>query len=66
MDRAVIDSLHLFLRNSDVLTNLLIRDIRILDGIEASSNTSMAHNTLMKSAISSLKIKKAKNWDGVA
>ena len=44
MDRVVIDSLHLFLRISDVLTNLLIRDIRILDGIEASSNTSMAHN----------------------
>ena len=44
MDRVVIDSLHLFLRISDVLTNLLIRDVRILDGIEASSNTSMAHN----------------------
>ena len=44
MDRVVIDSLHLFLRISDVLTNLLIRDIRILDGIEASSNTTMAHN----------------------
>ena len=44
MHCVMIDSLHLFLRISDVLTNLLIRDMRILDGIEASSNTSKAHN----------------------
>ena len=37
----MIDSLHLFLRITDVLTNLLIRDPRILDGIEESS---AAHN----------------------
>ena len=45
MNRVVIDSLHLFLRISDVLINLLIRDIRILDGIETSNNiTSTTHN----------------------
>ena len=38
------DSLNLFLRISDVLTNLLIRDIRILDGIEISSKRDMAQN----------------------
>ena len=31
----VIDSLHLFLRISDVLINLLIRDLRIMDGISS-------------------------------
>ena len=31
--RVVIDSLHLFLRITDVLINLLIRDLRIYDGI---------------------------------
>ena len=44
MDHVMIDSLHLFLRISDVLTNLLIRDLRILDGIETSSNISTAQN----------------------
>ena len=34
MERVVIDNLHLFLRISDVLINLLIRDIRVIDGIE--------------------------------
>ena len=34
ISRVVIDSLHLFLRISDVLINLLIRDIQILDGLE--------------------------------
>ena len=38
MPHVVIDSLHLFLRISDVLTNLLIRDLQILDGIEKSSD----------------------------
>ena len=32
--RVVIDPLHMFLRISDVLINLLIRDLRVLDGIE--------------------------------
>ena len=36
MQHVVIDSLHLFLRISDVLINLLIRDLRILDGIDSS------------------------------
>lgn len=34
LHRVVIDNLHLFLRISDVLINLLIRDIRIIDGME--------------------------------
>ena len=34
MDRVVIDTLHLFLRISDVLTQLLIQDLRIVDCIE--------------------------------
>ena len=38
ISRVVIDSLHLFLRISDVLINLLIRDIQILDGIEKVVN----------------------------
>ena len=36
MHRVVIDSLHLFLRIADVLINLLIRDLRILDGIDSN------------------------------
>ena len=38
LQRVVIDSLHLFLRISDVLINLLIRDIRILDGIDKATS----------------------------
>ena len=38
--RVVIDTLHSFLRITDVLINLLIRDIRILDGINNSKVTS--------------------------
>lgn len=34
IQRVVVDSLHLFLRIADVLINLLIRDLRILDGVE--------------------------------
>ena len=33
----IIDILHLFLRVADVLINLLIRDLRILDGIEKAT-----------------------------
>ena len=33
MSRVVIDSLHLFLRFADVLINLLIKDLRTLDGV---------------------------------
>ena len=32
IDHVIINTLHLFLRISDVLTDLLIRDIRLLDG----------------------------------
>ena len=39
IDHVIIDTLHLFLRISDVLINLLIRDLRILDGIEKSTTT---------------------------
>ena len=38
LQHVVIDSLHLFLRISDVLINLLIRDLRIFDGIEKVTN----------------------------
>ena len=38
LNRVVIDSLHLFLRISDVLINLLIRDLRILDGVGKATN----------------------------
>ena len=38
MHHVVIDTLHLFLRICDVLINLLIRDIRVLDGIEKSNS----------------------------
>ena len=34
MDRVVIDTLHLFLRISDVLAQLLIQDLRIAECIE--------------------------------
>ena len=36
--RVIIDTLHLFLRISDVLINLLIRDLRTVDGINKTSN----------------------------
>ena len=38
LQRVVIDSLHLFLRIADVLINLLIRDIRTLDGINKATS----------------------------
>lgn len=41
LHRVVIDSLHLFLRIADVLINLLIRDLRILDGIEKATNVDL-------------------------
>ena len=34
LHQVIIDPLHMFLRISDVLINLLIRDLRVLDGIE--------------------------------
>ena len=44
MHHVIIDALHLFLRISDVLINLLIRDIRILDGIKKSNDHTKAVN----------------------
>ena len=38
LKQVIIDSLHMFLRISDVLINLLIRDLRVLDGIEKAHN----------------------------
>ena len=38
MERVVIDTLHLFLRISDVLINLLICDLRIKDGITKATD----------------------------
>ncbi len=38
LERVVIDSLHLFLRIADVLINLLIRDLRTLDGLSTMTN----------------------------
>ena len=38
MEQVVIDTLHLFLRISDILINLLIRDLRIKDGITKASD----------------------------
>ena len=50
MDHVIIDSLHLYLRIADILINLLIRDIRILDGINAKtcsdSDKSKARNLI--------------------
>ena len=44
MHHVVIDALHLFLRISDILINVLIWDIRILDGIEKSCDQTKAVN----------------------
>ena len=41
IERVIIDSLHLFLRISDVLINLLIRDLRIVDGIEKATSVDL-------------------------
>ena len=37
MKHVIIDGLHLFVRVSDVLINLLIRDISVIDGIEKAT-----------------------------
>ena len=39
IDCVIIDMFHLFQRGADVLINLLIRDLRILDGIEKAVKT---------------------------
>ena len=41
----IIDSLHLFLCISDVLINLLIRDKRIVDGIEKATSVYLNKTT---------------------
>ena len=48
IEQVVIDSLHLFLRISDVLINLLIRDLRILDGTEKATSLDEANKTNIK------------------
>ena len=45
----MIDSLHLFLRIGDVLINLLIRDLRFLDGVEKATSVITPDSTNMKS-----------------
>ena len=42
LNHVVIDTLLLFLEIADVLINLLIRDVRILDGIEKSNGNAKA------------------------
>ena len=44
MHHVVIDILRLFLHISDILINLLIRDIRIHNGIEKSSDQTKGVN----------------------
>ena len=39
IERVVIDHLHLFLRISDVLINLLIRNLQVIDGIDKATST---------------------------
>ena len=43
----IIDTLHLFLRISDVLINLLIRDIRILDGQNKDNTYTMQYQQFL-------------------
>lgn len=47
IERVIIDSLHLFLRIADVLINLLIRDLRILDGVDKATSLDQAKTTNM-------------------
>jgi len=47
--RVVIDSLHLFLRIGDVLINLLIRDLRFLDGVDKATSVITPDSTNLKS-----------------
>ena len=49
LHRVVIDSLHLFLRIGDVLINLLIRDLRFLDGVEKATSVITPDSTNLKS-----------------
>ena len=41
IQRVVIHSLHLFLRIANVLINLLIRDLRIVDGIDKATGADL-------------------------
>ena len=41
IDHVIIDSLHLFLRISVVLINLLIRDLRFMDGLEKATSVDL-------------------------
>ena len=55
MHKVVIDNLHLFLRISDLLINLLIIDIRRLDGIEKACCSDMEKYQNLKKYIDLLK-----------
>ena len=39
LQHVIIDHLHLFIRISDVLINLLIRDLQVVDGINKATST---------------------------
>ena len=47
IDRVIIDTLHLFLRVSDLLTNLLIQDLRRLDGIAKACLDRQQHSNVV-------------------
>ena len=60
LDHVVIDTLHLFLRISDILINLLIRDLRALD---ATSNSTESNLTIYKNFLNdTCKINFYFNW----
>lgn len=69
LHRVVIDSLHLFLRISDVLINLLIRDLRILDKATNQITTDFtnlkAYEYYMQNLISLVSTKNRKLLSGV-
>lgn len=48
ISRVVIDNLHLYLRITDNLINLLITDLRRLDGIEKSTNVNLSETSNLK------------------
>lgn len=47
----IIDSLHLFFRISDVLINLLIRDLRFIDGLEKATSVHLNRTRLTHHSI---------------
>lgn len=51
IDHVIIDSLHLFFRISDVLINLLIRDLRFIDGLEKATSVHLNRTRLTHHSI---------------